>query len=220
MSHELKTPLASLREGADLMAEGLVGDLEVRQREIVDIIQQNSRELQRLIENLLDYNQVLASNELSAEMVDLDGLWKELLQSYQFRIRKKDLDVRVYGSVKEWCVDAAKLRTVLDNLLSNAVNYSPENGTIEISWQISIGVLVVDVANSGQPIPRADQLRIFQPFFQGSTERSGPIKGSGIGLSVARECAQAQGGTLDLVVNPKYPVCFRLQCPDLKQVAA
>ncbi len=220
MSHELKTPLASLREGADLMAEGVVGDLELKQQEIVDIIQQNSRELQRLIENLLDYNQVLASQELRAEVVDLDGLWQELLHNYQLRIRKKRLDVRISGSVEEWCVDPAKMRTVLDNLLSNAVNHSPEQGIIDINWQIATGVLMVDVANSGQPIPHADQRKIFRPFYQGSAKRSGPIKGSGIGLSVARECAYAQGGTLDLVVNPDFPVCFRLQCPDLNQVAA
>ena len=75
-------------------------------------------------------------------------------------------------------------------------------------------MLIMDVANSGEAIPDVDQGKIFEPFYQGVTSRTGPIKGSGIGLSVARECMQAHGGSLMLVQHPTLAVCFRLQCPD------
>jgi len=217
MSHELKTPLASLREGADLMAEGVVGELQPKQQDVVDILQANSHELQRLIENLLDYNQMVHSQALALQLVNLQALWQELIATYQMTIERKGLQLRYAGSVDRWAVDETKFRAVLDNLLSNAVNYTPQQGVIDISWYKAEGnggeQLVMDVANSGDPIGEQEKAKIFEPFYQGTGSRSGPIKGSGIGLSVAKECMQAHGGDLVLVKHDSLAVCFRLQCP-------
>jgi two-component system sensor histidine kinase GlrK len=125
----------------------------------------------------------------------------------------KSLRLDISKRVDSWVADLYKLRTALDNLLSNAVNYTPKGGEIEVVWQQSNGNLVVDIANSGDPIPEEDADSVFEPFFQSSAKRTGPIKGSGIGLSVARECMELQGGRLDLVEHPRLPVCFRLTCP-------
>jgi len=81
ISHELKTPLSSLREGADLLAEHVTGRLSQQQQEIVEIVRQNGIELQRLIENLIDYNQ-LPHQELTFEEIDLNALWQELLKQH------------------------------------------------------------------------------------------------------------------------------------------
>ncbi|OMH38012.1 HAMP domain-containing sensor histidine kinase [Motiliproteus sp. MSK22-1] len=213
MSHELKTPLASLREGADLMAEGIVGPLETKQLEIVSIIQQNSRELQRLIENLLDYNQVLHQQQLNLERFEVAELWQELLTTYKMTIARKSIRVSCNGEALSWVADTAKIKTVLDNLLSNAVSYCPSQGEVSISWHVADGALYCEVGNSGQQIPAAERKQIFEPFFQGKNSRSGAIKGSGIGLSVARECTNAHGGRLDLVAHDRFPVCFSLTLP-------
>ncbi len=109
-------------------------------------------------------------------------------------------------------VDRYKLKTTLDNLLSNAVNYTPDGGEIDIVWRPEDDTLVIDVANSGEAIPPEDKERVFEPFFQSASKRTGPIKGSGIGLSVARECIEAQGGSLFLASHDKLPNCFRLIC--------
>jgi two-component system sensor histidine kinase GlrK len=212
ISHELKTPLASLREGADLLAEFVPGRLSRQQEEIVGIVRQNSIELQRLIENLVDYNQV-PQKELNLEKIDLAELWNELLSHYRISLDSKALKLTVRGSVEHWVADRSKLRTSLDNLLSNAINYTPEEGRIELVWYQKYTNLVVEIANSGDGIPPEDRDRVFDPFFQSATRRTGPIKGSGIGLSVARECMQAQGGSLTLVSHKELPVCFRLVCP-------
>lgn len=213
MSHELKTPLASLREGADLMAEGVAGELEQKQQEVVEIIQANSRELQRLIENLLDYNQMAHSQTLQIQLIPLRAMWQELITAHHMTIERKKLQLRCDGDVEQWPVDEAKFKAVLDNLLSNAVNHTPIKGRIDISWTGKQDLLTMNIANSGEPILVAEQGKIFEPFYQGSNSRSGPIKGSGIGLSVARECMQAHGGELQLVKHPSLAVCFRLQCP-------
>ncbi len=218
MSHELKTPLASLCEGADLMAEGVVGQLDSRQLEIVGIIQQNSAELQRLIENLLDYNQLLHHHQqLKTAKLDISALWRQLLDSYSITIERKALRVRCTGEPLYWVVDPEKLRTLFDNLLSNAVSYSPAGGEVQVSWGINDSTLVCEVSNSGDAIAAADAEQIFEPFFQGRNTRSGAIKGSGIGLSVARECVAAHQGTLQLVPSKILPVCFRLTLPLLEE---
>ena len=176
------------------------------------IVRQNGIELQRLIENLIDFNQ-LPRQGINLEEIDLPTLWRELLENYSISLRKKALQLRQRGSVETWTSDRYKLKTSLDNLLSNAINYTPEGGDIEISWRASRGSLTINVANSGDPIPTTDVERIFEPFFQSVAKRSGPIKGSGIGLSVARECIESLGGTLSLVPHAKLAVCFQLICP-------
>lgn len=212
ISHELKTPLSSLREGADLLADQVTGHLSQQQLEIVDILRQNGIELQRLIENLLDYNR-LPAQALTLERFDLEEMWQNLLNSYSLMLDKKALHLERQGHVAQWTADRDKLRTSLDNLLSNAVAYTPEGGLIDIDWRAEDATLVIDVANSGEAIPIEDAERVFEPFFQSAAKRSGPIKGSGIGLSVARECIEAQGGTLTMADHPYLPVCFRLTCP-------
>jgi two-component system, NtrC family, sensor histidine kinase GlrK len=212
ISHELKTPLASLREGTDLLAEHVTGRLSRQQQEIVDIVRQNGFDLQRLIENLIDYNQ-MPNKKLNPEEIRLKELWDELLSQYRLSLSRKDLQLTSGGSVDCWVADRSKLRTTLDNLLSNAVNYTPEGGRIELVWYEKYTTLVMEVANSGDAIPPEDEIRVFEPFFQSVAKRTGPIKGSGIGLSVARECMEAQGGSLSLVPHEELPVCFRLVCP-------
>jgi two-component system sensor histidine kinase GlrK len=214
ISHELKTPLASLREGADLLADQVAGRLSQQQLEIVEIVRQNGIELQRLIENLLDYNQ-LPNQQLSHDNIQMDRLWRELLGHYRLAIDRKGIDLTLDEKVDNWVADEAKLRTTLDNLLSNAVNYTPDGGRISVVTATGDGNLVIDVANSGDPIPTQDIERVFEPFFQSAARRTGPIKGSGIGLSVARDCIQAQGGSLNLIPHNSLPICFRVICPEL-----
>ena len=214
MSHELKTPLSSLREGADLLSEQVAGHLSRQQLEIVEIVRDNSIELQRLIENLIDYNQ-MPRQGLTIETFSVEALVQELLSHYRITLENKALTLELEGAADEWQADRYKIRTAMDNLLSNAVNYTPEGGRIEVVWRSKNASLVVDVANSGDPIPKEDTERVFEPFVQSVAKRTGPIKGSGIGLSVARECMEVQGGSLSLVEDAHLPVCFRLICPAL-----
>jgi two-component system sensor histidine kinase GlrK len=214
ISHELKTPLASLREGADLLADQVIGHLSQQQHEIIEIVRQNSIELQRLIENLIDYNR-LPQQEQNIEEFKLEELMQELLASYRISIDKKELQLKQHAGEATWVADRYKLKISLDNLLSNAINYTPKGGAIDIVWHSEDAKLIIDVANSGDPIPTQDRERVFEPFFQSAAKRSGPIKGSGIGLSVARECIEAQGGSLSLATHKRLPICFRLICPAL-----
>jgi two-component system sensor histidine kinase GlrK len=214
ISHELKTPLANLREGADLLAEQVPGPLSTGQSEIVSIVQQNSIELQRLIENLLDYNQV-PHQVLRPESIQLEVLVEALFENYRISINSKRLKVSYCWHVTEWVADRNKLKIVLDNVISNAVNYTPEQGSIVLESREHEGNLVIDIANSGTAIQEPEIKHLFEPFYQGSSVRHGPIKGSGLGLSVALESMLTQGGSLTLEKHPSLNVCFRLICPSL-----
>lgn len=212
ISHELKTPLSSLREGADLLADEVTGHLSRQQHEIVAIVRDNGIELQRLIENLIDYNN-LPHQELNLESFSLNELWQELIGHYGITLGKKELQLAQIVEVDTWVADRYKLKTSLDNLLSNAVNYTPKGGQIDIVSREQGGNLIIDVANTGEPIPPQDFERVFEPFVQSAAKRTGPIKGSGIGLSVARDCIESQGGSLSLIAHENLPICFRLVCP-------
>ena len=214
ISHELKTPLANLREGADLLSEQVTGPLSERQSEIVSIVQQNSIELQRLIENLLDYNQV-PHQVIRPEFIQLDVLGEALFENYRISIENKKLDVNCHWHTNEWIADRNKLKIALDNVISNAVNYTPKQGSIVLESREEEGRLVIDIANTGVAIQEHEVTHLFEPFYQGSSVRHGPIKGSGLGLSVALESMLTQGGNLTLESHPSLDVCFRLICPSL-----
>ena len=214
ISHELKTPLASLREGADLLAEGVVGPaLDPAQLEIVSIVQQNSKELQRLIENLLDYNQLLHRDEVRPQAVALAPLVAGIVESHRLGLERHGLAAVLRDEQAQWVLDPGKLRAALDNLVSNAANHASQDSDVLIHWHVHRNALVIDVANQGCVIPEDEAERVFEPFFQGSTSRRGAIKGSGIGLSVARECIESQGGSLRLAQRRGYSVCFRITLP-------
>lgn len=213
MSHELKTPLASLREGADLLDEGLPGTLSDAQQEIVAILQDKSLQLQRMIENLLDFNAVNQQHELQLVKFDFNRLLREVLFDYRLDLQRSQVMYCIDGEQAMLLADRAKVRTILSNLISNAIYYSLPPRRIWLQWHIVKGFLHMTLANSGRAIAIQEQARIFLPFVQGSQKRSGTIKGSGIGLATALECVNLHGGSLSLCSHPQAEVCFELVLP-------
>jgi two-component system sensor histidine kinase GlrK len=213
MSHELKTPLSSIREGADLLEEENFGALTVAQREIVNILQEKGLQLQRIIENLLDFNALKYQRELHTTQFDLYKLIDEVLFEHRLDFQKAKLHYCLDGHSQNIFADRIKLRTLLSNLISNSIYYSTLPARTWISWKVSDDSLILEIANHGKSIPLEDQKRIFLPFEQGSQPRSGTIKGSGIGLSVALECALLHQGSLKLVKHSQAEVCFQLLMP-------
>ncbi len=213
MSHELKTPLSSLREGADLLAEEIAGPLSPMQREISQLLQQNSLQLQRLIEQLLDYNMLHQAIPLAIQEHEISQLIEESLGRHQLSLRQKGIQLERQGQALHWWLDSSKFQRCLDNLITNALFYGHPQGKLLLSWQATQDSLEVLVANTGPTIAAEDAQRIFDPFYQGQSRRHGPLKGSGIGLSIARDCIEAHGGSLTLTTHPEYDVCFSIRLP-------
>ncbi|RTQ98551.1 ATP-binding protein [Halomonas nitroreducens] len=213
MSHELKTPLASVREGSSLLADGVAGELSDHQREILELIDASGSELQQLIEQLLDYNLLQHNRRLEAERLDLATVVKEVLAKHRLALQQKEMRVACFDGPLAWWADRTATARILDNLISNAIAYGEDGGRLEIRARADQERLVVEVANSGEPIPEEDRPRLFEAFYQGRIRRKGALKGSGIGLSVAADCARLQDGTLELVGDSRLAVCFRLTLP-------
>ena len=215
MSHELKTPLANIREGTDLLLDGTVGDLEQPQREVTDILRMNGLKLQQLIENLLSFSAWQTKNEiltltdfpLRALVISVAKTQRLVLKSAHVQLRLDVDDIVVTA-------DRDKIRTVLDNLLSNAVKFTPKEGVITVRAHKTDNSFVLEFADTGPGIPEDETPRIFEAFFQGKREQGGPVDGTGIGLSVVLECIQAHDGSVELVHSEEFSGAhFRIQVP-------
>lgn len=214
MSHELKTPLASIREGTELLMDGAVGELDSAQREVTTILRDNGIKLQQLIENLLSFSAWQARHSgLEISEFRLRPLIKSALETHQLTLlaQRVHLDLKVQDV--ELRADRAKLKLILDNLLSNALKYSPRGGTIYIHAQSEKDVLVLDVADTGPGISKEERGAIFEAFYSGRAPIAGHLKGTGIGLSVVNEFVQAHGGSIE-IVDGVYPGAhFRIRLP-------
>ncbi|MGL4352618.1 MAG: sensor histidine kinase [Aeromonas popoffii] len=210
VSHELKTPLAVLREGADLLSEQLVGPLTPDQQEICQMLEENSRRLQTLIERLLDFNRLSQQEAFNLTPVALAPLLSELSAEYRLALESKQISVHLPTDPIMLQAESYRLRLILDNLFSNAVSYGAKGGQIWIRAGQDVDGGWLEVANEGPSIPLAERERIFEPFEQGSIVRQGLLNGSGMGLSIARESAMSLGGELVLVEDEQADVCFRL----------
>lgn len=213
MSHELKTPLTTLREGSDLLADQITGDLNENQMEIASLLQKNSRELQSLIEQLLDYSRLSQHEPVAMQTVHLGPILTESIEPYKLLIEQKGISVKMPESDASLYTDRAMLLRILSNLISNAALYGSESGRLDISFHTDAEQFHIDITNDGPTIPKADLPHLFEPFYQGQNRRKGPVKGSGIGLSIVRDAAESIGAKVELVLNINNRVGFRIHLP-------
>ncbi len=218
VSHELKTPLASIREGAELLAEGVAGPLNPQQQEISAILCKSSLQLQKLIENLLSFSKSQTSiSPLYLMELQLAELVEEVLADHQAVLLKKSIRVKHQLEPLVCRGDRDRLRTEVDNLISNAAKYTPPGGLLQILLKGELDKVVFEVADTGPGVPAGERIHIFEPFFQGSRPAVGPIKGTGLGLSIAREFVAAHGGTIELLEGGQRGACFRVTLPQLAE---
>jgi two-component system sensor histidine kinase GlrK len=216
VSHELKTPLTALREGIALLQEQVVGSLEGSQQEVVDILQDNVMALQRHIESLLRLNAAaFEARRLCYRPVPLRKLLAEVVQGRELQIQARQLRVVTDAPSITRKLDGDKLLVALDNLLSNAIEFSPEGGLIRLQAEVVDNILRITCIDRGPGIAAEDAERIFEPFVQGGRASPTPRQGSGVGLSIVRELMTAMGGRV-LLVPGKWNVpgaSFRIEIP-------
>ena len=220
MSHELKTPLANIREGTELLLDGSVGELEDQQREVADILRMNGLKLQQLIENLLSFSAWQTKSEvlnlsdfaLRAQVISVAKAQRLALKATNIQLKLEVDDIIVNA-------DQDKIRTVLDNLLSNAVKFTPKGGQITIRASRTPTSFILELGDTGPGVPEEESPRIFEAFFQGRREQGGQVGGTGIGLSVVLECIQAHDGSVELVDSDEFPGAhFRIHIPQKRDV--
>jgi two-component system sensor histidine kinase GlrK len=216
ISHELKTPLTALREGSDLLASGVVGNLNAEQREIARILQHNSIELRKLIEGLLNYSAVHAqASYLDARIVPLNDLVRRVLEDRKLAIVAKGIRIELDSeNVAAYC-DEDKIRVVLDNLLSNAIKFSPQSGLISFRLYKEGNDAVFEVADEGPGIPEPEREKVFEAFYKGVDPPVAAVKGSGLGLSIVKEYVTLHRGRIEILSGPGAH--FRIRLPRRQQ---
>jgi two-component system, NtrC family, sensor histidine kinase GlrK len=213
MSHELKTPLANIREGTELLMDGAVGELQTGQREVTGILRENGLRLQRMIENLLSFS-AWQSTSVGLELSEfrLRPLVKQIIENQQLTLLSQRVRLDVHVDDLIITADRAKLRLILENLLSNAIKYTPRSGTIHIQAKSQGSDLVLEVADSGPGIPATERSQVFEAFYTGKAP-GGNVKGTGIGLSVVLEFVTAHRGQIEIVDGQWPGAHFRIRMP-------
>jgi two-component system sensor histidine kinase GlrK len=214
MSHELKTPLANIREGTELLLDGSVGPLDKQQQEVTGILRDNGVKLQKLIENLLNFS-AWQTHTAALELTEfeLKPMVFGVLGQHRLVLSNKKIKLKLQVSPINVRADEGKLKLMLENLLSNAIKFTPSGGTIAVGAGMEDNDLVIDVADSGPGVHPEDGDRIFEAFYQGRRPQDGPVGGTGIGLSVVAECVQAHGGTVELLKDGEPGAHFRVRLP-------
>ncbi|HEU0198166.1 MAG TPA: HAMP domain-containing sensor histidine kinase [Nevskiaceae bacterium] len=215
VSHELKTPLTNVREGAGVLADGVVGDLTDEQREVTQIIANNALLLQHRIESLLDFSAAQTQHvTLHRAPTRLDRLVRRTVvgQSLAAVARRIRIDQQLAPVVAE--VDTGKIRTVLDNLLSNAIKYSPATAPIMVALCATDQEALLDIQDRGPGVSSEHRQHLFEPFYRGRPfpTKARQVSGSGLGLSIALEYIKAHGGRIE-ILESNEGAHFRVHLP-------
>jgi two-component system sensor histidine kinase GlrK len=214
ISHELKTPLTAIREGAELLNEQVVGDLNTQQREIAGILRENSLQLQKLIEDLLNFSMLRSrSSSLFRKRLELGKMIRGVLEDHKVALLSRKLDLRASLQTVRLRGDKQKLRIMVDNLVSNAIKYSPEGSPLWVLLFKRNDHAIIEVADAGPGIPVAERERVFDAFYQGESAGKGHVRGTGLGLSIAKEYAQAHGGTITVLNTGKTGARLQVELP-------
>ncbi len=214
VSHDLKTPLALIQLFAETLELGRLKSTE-RANEYYRIINSEARKLTRLINNLLDFSKIEAGlRRYKREPVNLTELTRRVLQSLdsQFRHNQFTVTSQLSGDVPV-LIDAEAAEQALENLLSNAMKYSPDHREIVVSVDRVDGYGVVRVADRGIGIPARQQRKIFRKFYRIQSDAGSGPQGTGLGLAIVDHVMRGHGGFVRVDSEPGRGSTFTLHFP-------
>lgn len=214
MSHELRTPLNVIIGYVQLLLEGAFGELHPGQRESLQRVAANARELLDLIDATLDFSRLESGRvEVVLEPVDLTGLADELAEETRDASRKPGVALHweVEPGRRFW-TDRVKLKVIVKNLLQNALKFT-ERGEVRVGMRPVGETLVVEVRDTGIGIEPAARERIFDAFQQGGEQVAQRYGGVGLGLFIVRQLVEILGGSIEVESEPGQGTTFRVQVP-------
>lgn len=197
VSHELRTPLAITTEGLSLILDGVLGPITDRQKKMLETGKRNLDRLQTIINDLLDISKIEAGKmELKSGFVDLQKVLKSHLESYQTVAASKG--IRICAQLPDQSalllIDEDKIIQVVNNLLNNALKFTPENGHISVTMTLREDEVDIAVRDTGVGIAKDDMPKLFGKFQQFSRTHGAGIKGTGLGLAISKSLVEIHGG--------------------------
>lgn len=215
IAHEIRGPLAIVKEGVTLVGDKILGTVNAKQEKVLQTARRNIDRIDALIGGMLDISKLESGRmELRPEEFDWMELIKELAAHYSAEASAKGLELKVRSSATTLKVfgDRTRLKQVVEILISNALKFSPE-GSVEISSALLKGDLCVVVADTGVGIEKDDQIRLFRKFSQIGWAPGGGQKGVGLGLAIAHGLVGLHGGTIEVRSEPKTGSAFTVRIP-------
>jgi signal transduction histidine kinase len=213
VSHELRTPLTSVVGYVEVLLDD--EELDPTQRKFLSVVERNAQRLVRLVGDLLFVAQVEAG-EARIEPVDMDlaTIAGEAVESAQPRALAGGISLELdCPSSAPLRGDPQRLAQALDNLVSNAIKFTPEGGFAEVRIRHGAGTTTLEVQDSGVGIPEGEQCRLFERFFRASTIAS-RVPGVGLGLTIVKAIVDGHGGALDVVSREGAGTTFRIELPN------
>lgn len=203
VSHELRTPLTSVRSYIEALSEGAWKDPKVAP-DFLKVTQEETDRMIRMINDLLTLSRMdSGTQKLDLEMVNLNELYNYVLDRFDMMIKQDDHPEKTYTIKREFTkrdlwveIDTDRFTQVLDNLMNNAIKYSPDGGVITCRLLETHNNVILSVTDQGLGIPRADIPRIFDHFYRVDKARSRAQGGTGLGLAISREVVQLLGGRI------------------------
>lgn len=212
-SHELKTPLSSIREGCALLSEQLVGPLNPQQMEVVSLLNGSADRLSVLTEQLLDYNKLLQQAKPEFDWHDSETLLQNCFNDHALSLQQREQKIVLDCQLPRIYTDSMLFRRILDNLINNAQAYGAEGSNVWVNLRQHDKFMLLDVANNGTPIPAELRAKLFEPFQRGKAPRFDAVQGSGLGLSIVADCARLLGGLAEIIDVGYADVCIQVRLP-------
>lgn len=203
VSHELRTPLTSMRSYIEALIDGAWKDPELAPR-FLDVAQSETDRMIRMIQDLLHLSRIDAGkSELQKELIDITALFTQVLTRFDMLLDSEEYRFKNYKIVKNIIdeaifvdADSDKIVQVLDNVMNNAIKYSPEGGKITCSMSLKDNQVLISVSDEGIGIPTEDLAHIFDRFYRVDRARSRAMGGTGLGLAISREVIEQHGGEI------------------------
>ncbi len=197
ISHELKTPLTSMMMGIGLINNENIGELNVKQKDIVDTMEEDVQKLNELVSDLLKVYEIQSNrNSLNKKSYDISKIIKEAFSNFQFQAKEKkiSLELNLNSKLPYVMIDSEKIKWVLNNLISNAIRYT-ENGVVKISARYDKEKIFVSVKDTGRGIPEEYLNKVFERFVRVEGFDI-PQESTGLGLAIAKEIVEIHGGEI------------------------
>lgn len=197
VSHQLATPVSSVKWYLEMLLDGDVGSLTKEQQEYLSTMQSVTRDLADLVSMILDVSRIqLGKMKVDRQKIDLNVFYKEILDVIEPKALEKEIKLtkNMPQSLPDALIDKRLTRMTIENMLSNAIKYTPKGGSVTLNIKIENNSLHCSVSDTGCGIPKADQSKIFGKLYRASN--TGSIDGNGFGLYVAKGAIEGQGGKI------------------------
>ncbi|WP_294186772.1 ATP-binding protein [uncultured Clostridium sp.] len=197
ISHELKTPLTSIMMGIGLIKNDSIGKLNIKQKDIVDTMEEDVQKLNELVSDLLKVYEIQSNrNSLNKKSYDISKIIGEAFSNFEFQAKEKNISLKLNLNSKlpYVMIDTEKIKWVLNNLISNAIRYT-ENGIVQINAKYDKEKIFVSVTDTGRGIPEEYLNKVFERFVRVEGFDI-PQESTGLGLAIAKEIVEIHGGEI------------------------